>query len=77
VLGWNTDEPLADAVVDVIKNNRPKEPFLPGVSFHNPHDICFYVRNKMFFTSLNTNEDLPSYPENNGVDENDPELIKL
>jgi len=77
VFGWNTDEALADAVVDVVKNKIPKEPFLLGVSFHNPHDICFYVRNKIFFTRLNEIENLPPLPENNGVDENEPELVKL
>jgi len=78
VFGWNTDEALAEAVVDVVKNNRPEEPFFMGVSFHNPHDICFYVRNGIFFSNLNKIEDeLPPLPDNNGVDENEPELVQL
>ena len=44
ILGAETDKPLTKAVVDFINNYDQKEPLFLAVSYHNPHDICFYPR---------------------------------
>lgn len=76
VFGWNTDSELADAVVDYVKS-KPDNPLFLGISFHNPHDICFYVRNPELFTPLDSIENIPPLPENNGFSKDEPELVQL
>ncbi len=44
MLGTETDPDLTTAVVEFLKNYKKEEPFFLGVSYHNPHDICFYPR---------------------------------
>lgn len=43
-LGAETDTPLTIAVVNFINDYDHEEPFFLAVSYHNPHDICFYPR---------------------------------
>ncbi|MDA0195600.1 MAG: sulfatase-like hydrolase/transferase [Bacteroidetes bacterium] len=43
MLGSETDPPLTTEVVNFL-NNQKKQPFFLAVSYHNPHDICFYSR---------------------------------
>ena len=44
MLGAETDPPLTRAVVEFLDQYKREEPFFLGVSYHNPHDICFYPR---------------------------------
>ena len=44
MLGSETDPDLTEAVVDFIDRYDAKAPFFLAVSYHNPHDICFYPR---------------------------------
>jgi arylsulfatase A-like enzyme len=48
--GYDTDAPLSDAVMDFLKDYQDDKPFFLAVSYHNPHDICFYPRKKGWFT---------------------------
>jgi arylsulfatase A-like enzyme len=50
MLGAETDPPLTEAVVDFIRNYDKEKPFFLGISYHNPHDICFYARKDGWFT---------------------------
>lgn len=44
MLGAETDPPLTKAVVNFLDEYKSDQPFFLGVSYHNPHDICFYAR---------------------------------
>jgi arylsulfatase A-like enzyme len=44
MLGAETDPPLTDAVVDFLARHDRRQPLLLAVSYHNPHDICFFPR---------------------------------
>lgn len=44
ILGWETDPPLTTAVVDYLKDYDKNKPLFLSISYHNPHDICFYPR---------------------------------
>lgn len=44
MLGSETDPPLTEAVVGFLNDYKKDQPFFLGVSYHNPHDICFYAR---------------------------------
>ncbi|MCB0687411.1 MAG: sulfatase-like hydrolase/transferase [Saprospiraceae bacterium] len=44
MLGSETDPPLTEAVVDFLNHYDKPEPFFLSISYHNPHDICFYAR---------------------------------
>ncbi|MFC2123262.1 sulfatase, partial [Bacteroidota bacterium] len=50
MLGAETDPPLTEAVVEFLNNYDSDKPFFMGVSYHNPHDICFYPRKDGWFT---------------------------
>lgn len=50
MLGAETDPPLTEAVVEFLDNYDDKKPFFLAVSYHNPHDICFYPRKDGWFT---------------------------
>lgn len=43
-LGSETDPPLTIAVADFLKNYNKEKPLFLAVSYHNPHDICYYPR---------------------------------
>jgi len=43
-LGAETDRPLTEAVVSFIRDYDQEKPLFLAVSYHNPHDICFYAR---------------------------------
>ena len=44
MLGAETDPPLTKAVVDYLDHYDQARPLFLAVSYHNPHDICFYAR---------------------------------
>ena len=50
MLGAETDPPLTDAVVGFLDKYDDEKPFFLAVSYHNPHDICFYPRKAGWFT---------------------------
>ncbi|NND05034.1 MAG: sulfatase-like hydrolase/transferase [Saprospiraceae bacterium] len=50
MLGSETDPPLTKAAVNFIKNYDAVTPFFLAVSYHNPHDICFYPRKEGWVT---------------------------
>ena len=49
-LGVETDKPLTEAVVNYINNYDQEKPLFLAVSYHNPHDICFYPRKAGWIT---------------------------
>lgn len=51
MLGAETDPPLTAAVMDFLKNYNRKKPLFLAVSYHNPHDICFYPRKSGWVTA--------------------------
>ncbi len=51
MLGAETDPPLTEAVVEFLDNYEDEKPFFLAVSYHNPHDICFYPRKDGWFTA--------------------------
>ena len=50
MLGSETDPPLTKAAVKFINNYHVDKPFFLAVSYHNPHDICFYARKEGWIT---------------------------
>jgi len=54
MLGSETDPPLSEAVVNFIDNYDGEKPFFLAVSYHNPHDICFYPRKAGWFTEMDS-----------------------
>jgi arylsulfatase A-like enzyme len=48
--GNDTDVPLSDAVENFLDTCKKNKPFFLAVSYHNPHDICFYPRKVGWFT---------------------------
>jgi len=72
-LGADSDDPVADEAVKFLRKKHSR-PFLLGVSLHNPHDICSWVRHKPI-----KHPDLDSFPPlppNFAVDPNEPEFIQ-
>jgi arylsulfatase A-like enzyme len=72
-LGSQTDGPVADEAIKFLQRKHRK-PFALGVSFHNPHDICWWVRQKPA-KHLDA-EKIPPLPENFDVAPNEPEFIQ-
>lgn len=51
MLGAETDPPLTEAVIEFLDTYDEEKPFFLAVSYHNPHDICFYPRKDGWFTA--------------------------
>jgi arylsulfatase A-like enzyme len=69
-----TDEPLADAVVNFLKQPQEK-PFLLGVSFCNPHDCCYLTRRpERYPAAEDIYAPLPPLPHNYEINPNEPEF---
>lgn len=51
MLGAETDPPLTKAVVNFLDTYDQDQPFFLTVSYHNPHDICFYARKDGWITT--------------------------
>ena len=51
MLGSETDPDLTKAVVQFIDHYEKDQPFFLAVSYHNPHDICFYPRKAGWVTT--------------------------
>ena len=76
-----TDDPIARAAVDFLERPHTR-PFLLSVSLHNPHDICYWVMDKLppghparaeFDTAV---EKLPPLPPNHAPSADEPEFIE-
>jgi arylsulfatase A-like enzyme len=73
-LGSETDGPVADEAIKFLQRKH-EQPFLLGVSLHNPHDICWSVREdppEPIDEAL-----LPPLPANFEIDPNEPEFISV
>jgi len=70
-----TDSPLADAVVEFLKNYNGQNPFLLSVSFCNPHDIC-HVPRELEPKRYPVPDILPPLPANFEIDPNEPEFVQ-
>lgn len=70
------DGPLATAATRFL-TETPKEPFLLVVSFMNPHDICFWIRNHEGTPSYNDTSGFPPPRLNMGVASEEPEYIRF
>ncbi|MBN2128493.1 MAG: sulfatase-like hydrolase/transferase [Sedimentisphaerales bacterium] len=71
-LGAQTDGPVADEAIAFLRR-RHERPFLLGVSLHNPHDICWSVREDP--PDPIDERLLPPLPANFEIDPNEPEFI--
>jgi arylsulfatase A-like enzyme len=73
-LGSETDGPVADEAIKYLRREH-RRPFLLGVSLHNPHDICWSVRED---PAEPTDEaPLPPLPDNFEIDPREPEFISV
>lgn len=73
-LGSETDGPVADEAIKFLHRKHEK-PFLLGVSLHNPHDICWWVRqNPVKHSDLDR---FPPLPANFDIDPDEPEFITV
>ena len=73
-LGDVTDEPLAKAVVDFLRQPQDK-PFLMGVSFCNPHDCCYLTRRPERYPDAGAiTGPLPPLPPNYAIPPDEPEF---
>ncbi len=50
MLGAETDPPLTEAAITFLNEYESNKPFFLAVSYHNPHDICFYARKEGWVT---------------------------
>ena len=73
-LGAEADKPYADAAIDFLRG-KPRWPFLLVVSLHNPHDICWWVREEP--VSHSDLDGFPPLPPNFAVDPDEPEFVKV
>ena len=69
-----TDSIIADQAMFFLRWKKPRDrPFLAVVSFHNPHDICLWARDKPL-EHLNLDK-YPPLPTNFTVDPQEPEFV--
>jgi arylsulfatase A-like enzyme len=73
-LGAETDGPVADEAIEFLGHEHDR-PFLLGVSLHNPHDICWSVRQDP--PEPIDERLLPPLPANFEIDPKEPEFIKV
>jgi len=60
-LGAETDPPLTKAVVEYLENYNQQKPLFMAVSYHNPHDICFYPRKSGWVTESDSMLEIRHY----------------
>lgn len=73
--GDDTDHHLAMAVSNYLQKKH-KKPFLLGVSFHNPHDICYVPRQPEKYPFPVNIQATPDLPQNHIPATNEPLFLK-
>ena len=73
--GNETDSPITNAVLNFLQNHRAEEPFLLSVSYHNPHDICFFGGDAKDFVPPQA-VPLPPLPANHEPSAPEPEFVQ-
>jgi arylsulfatase A-like enzyme len=73
-LGSETDGPVADEAIKFLRHKHERS-FLLGVSLHNPHDICWSVREDP--PEAIDERLLPPLPANFEIDPTEPEFIRV
>ncbi len=73
--GDDTDHHLAKAVTHYLQQKH-KKPFLLGVSFHNPHDICYVPRQPEKYPFPVNIRSAPDLPENHAPAPDEPLFLK-
>ncbi len=71
-LGAETDAPVADEAIKFLRSKHSR-PFLLAVSLHNPHDICWWVREKP--QQYADTREFPPLPANFEMDPDEPGFI--
>lgn len=74
-LGDYTDGPLADAVEGWFANRNSSKPWMFGVSFHNPHDICYLAKYPELYPDPLNIAAAPPLPDNFEVADDEPEFL--
>ena len=73
-VGLKVDDPVADAAVNFLAQTH-NAPFFLGVSFQNPHDICFWIRGEDLAIPDAGPDSLPPLPDNFQPAQGEPEFI--
>jgi arylsulfatase A-like enzyme len=74
-LGDYTDGPLADAVEQWFADRDSRKPWMFGVSFHNPHDICYFPGHPEMYPDPLNIAAAPPLPENFEFPDDEPEFL--
>ncbi len=72
-LGAESDGSVAKEAVKFLRRKHEK-PFVLGVSFHNPHDICWWVREKP--VKHGDLHKFPPLPDNFDIAPDEPEFVQ-
>ncbi len=76
-LGEFTDEPLAAAAAQYIATaDTDPRPWMLALSFHQPHDICYFPAHPDWYPDPLHPEAAPPLPANYAVDPDEPELLQ-
>ncbi len=73
--GALSDEWLAGAAVDYLSTVSQEKPFLLAVSFHNPHDICYFPKHIDNFPLPSNLNAAPPLPDNFEINDTDIEFL--
>lgn len=74
-LGDYTDPPLADAAEQWITQRDSRKPWMFGVSFHNPHDICYLSGHLDLYPDPLNIDAAPPLPDNFPIPDDEPEFL--
>ena len=72
-----TDDPIAESAAEYLRGEHAK-PFLLCVSLHNPHDICYWIMDKLPEGHPSLQDapgELPPLPANHAPEAGEPEFI--
>lgn len=77
-LGLAADAPVTDRAISFLEN-APTAPWFLGVSWHNPHDICYWIMGEHMEELAPVTSDGPwsDLPPNFAIAPDEPEFIKL
>ena len=75
-LGTSTDPAVADEAISFL-SSKHERPFFLAVSFHNPHDIGYWVRGYEEIVGEVDMQNLPPLPANFEKDSGEPEFIRM